>query len=440
MPRETTWRILRSASPAPLLAVDRFAAEANLTARDRGLVRRMVGTEIRRRGTLRAVVRQFARGKPKADLLAHLHVGLVQLLFLDGVPPHAAVSETVRATANTLGLAKARYMNGVLRTVQRALLNELTGDARRDIVGRGLSFEEPIFKDPEEHPLLWAEDALSMPANLMKRWIKRYGQEAAFELGRAAMGEPDMSLRVVGIERAELEKELAALDLSTRPAEHPDVLVIDPGHAEQVIGSESFKAGRFTIQGETALRAAEFLQAQAGERLLDMCAAPGGKTMVLAGSGASVVATDRSPQRLARMASNLERLKVPGKVQCVATDGVGGLNEGKFDGVLVDVPCSNTGVLSARPNARWRFGPRSQGDLTTLQARLLQEAATRVRSGGRLVYSTCSLESEENGRQIRAFLEANPGWTLEEERENTPAAPGGAGPIDGGYAARLRAT
>jgi len=439
MPRETTWRILRSGSPAPLRVVDRFAAQANLTPRDRGLVRRMVGTEIRRRGTLRAVVRHFARGNPKADLVAHLHVGLVQLLFLDGVPPHAAVSETVRATTDTLGLSKGRYMNGVLRTVQRAIHNESTGDAQRDIVGRGLSFEQAIFKDPEVHPLLWAEDALSMPANLMKRWLKRYGQEAAFELGRAAMGEPDLSMRAIGIGRDELEQELAALDVPIRSAEHPDVLLADSGHAEQLLGSDAFKAGRFTIQGETALRAAELLQAQPGEHLLELCAAPGGKTMVLAGAGADVLATDRSAQRLARMASNVARLQIQGKVRCAGMDGVSALKEARFDGVLVDVPCSNTGVLAARPNARWRFGPRSQRDLKSLQARLLAEAATRVRSGGRLVYSTCSLEAEENGRQVREFLDANPTWTLEEEHAGTPAAPGGSGPIDGGYAARLRA-
>ena len=438
MPRETAWRVLRSGSPKPLNEVDRYAREAGLEPRDRALVRRIVGTEIRRRGTLRSIVRKYAKGKPKPDLVAHLHVGLVQLLFLDGVPPHAVLSETVRATADTLGLSKGRYVNAVLRTVQRSVRPETSGDPRRDLVQREVSFDEPVFKDPSEHPLLWFEDALSIPANLMKRWVERYGEERARELALTAMTEPRLSLCGTGVAREDLRAELAAAGIETQDGLHDDVLVTTPATSEGLFQSDAFREGRFTVQGETALRAAELVGAQAGEAVLDMCAAPGGKTAVLARTGAEVLAVDRSAGRLAGLRSNLERLRVPGRVHPAAMDAAAGLDPKRsFDAVLLDAPCSNTGVLAARPGARWRFGPAAQRELTELQSRLLESAASRVRAGGRLVYSTCSLEPEENGRQVRAFLERHGDWRLEQEHEALPGVPGSSGPADGGYAARL---
>ena len=119
-PRHAAWRILRSGRSTPLREVDRVAAAYELDDRDRGLLRRLVGTEVRRRATLRAIVQHFAKGKPSPDVAAHLRLGVAQLCFLDRVPPHAAVSETVGATADTVSLARGRYVNGVLRTVQRA--------------------------------------------------------------------------------------------------------------------------------------------------------------------------------------------------------------------------------------------------------------------------------------------------------------------------------
>ena len=120
MPRVRAWRILRSGSTTPLREVDRAADQAEMDPRDRALLRKLVGCEVRRRGTLRALVARFARGKPNADVAAHLRLGLVQLFFLDRVPVHAAVSETVRAARDTIGMGRSRYVNAVLRAVLRA--------------------------------------------------------------------------------------------------------------------------------------------------------------------------------------------------------------------------------------------------------------------------------------------------------------------------------
>jgi 16S rRNA (cytosine967-C5)-methyltransferase len=150
--------------------------------------------------------------------------------------------------------------------------------------------------------------------------------------------------------------------------------------------------------------------------------------------GADVTAVDIDPGRSASLARTLERLGLTERVRVIESDGTSELEPGDYDAVLVDAPCSNTGVLGARPGARWRYGPRWMAQLGVLQARLLREAATRVRSGGRLVWSTCSLEPEENDQLVRGFLGDHPDFSLAEERS---ALPGVDGPGDGGYAALL---
>jgi len=437
VPRQAAWNVLRSGTETPLRAVDREADRRSLEPRDRALLRRILGTEVRRRGTLRAIVRAFAHGKLSQDLAAHLRLGFAQIFFLDRVPPHAAVSETVRATSDTVGLSKGRTVNAILRAALRARRSGTSGDPTRDIVGRDWTFESPVFRDPREHPLLWAEDALSMPSALIKRWTKRFGEERAFELGRTYLEEPDLSVRVARGERAAARAELEALELAPRDSAHPQVLILDADATETLLSSAPFEEGRLTVQGETALAAAELLRTEAGERVLDLCAAPGGKTAVLAASGATVVAADRSPSRLARLAPGLRRLGLAQNVQPVASLNCAAFPRAVFDAVLVDAPCSNTGVLGARPGARWRFGPSAMRSLAAVQTELLAAGAARTRPGGRLVWSTCSLEPEENERRVRAFLTEHADWSLAAECSALPAQPGGTGPIDGGYAALI---
>jgi 16S rRNA (cytosine967-C5)-methyltransferase len=445
MPRLTAFQVLRSGHPAPMRLVDTFSADAGLDARDRGLVRALVGTEIRRRATLRAIVNRFTKTKPSADLGTLLRLGVAQLLFLDRIPPHAALSETVIIVRDICGVAKGRVANAVLREVQRSARLETSGDARHDLVGRPWTFRPVIFRDPQEHPFLWAEDALSMPSAVIKRWAARHGQEQAFTLADLALREPLLSLRVASGERDPLLDTFAKA--GARAGDLPSNILLPASAGEAIFTSSAFAEGRIAVQGSAAIAAGELVQAQAGERILDLCAAPGGKSLLLAGTGAHVTACDKSPRRFAGMAREIERLQPAGSVSAVASNSTQGLDPmATFDGVLVDAPCSNTGVLAARPGARWRFGPKGLRDLAALGAGLLDDAAERVRPGGRLVHSTCSLEPEENAQQVRSFLERHPGWELEAEHERLPVsgpimegadAPA-PGPTDGGYAARLR--
>jgi 16S rRNA (cytosine967-C5)-methyltransferase len=438
MIRRLAWEILRSGSTAPTREVAGVAAEAGLDARDRGLLQHLVATEVRRRGSLHALVKRFAKGRPNRDLAAHLRLGLAQLFFLDKIPPHAAVSETVRAATETLGQSKGHYVNAVLRAALREHQETPSGDPRRDLVGRGTSFTEPVFADPEQHPYLWAEDALSMPAPLIKRWAKRFGREGAFELAHQCLDDPRLSIRVVSGEREAIAEELGRDGIETEAGLHSAILTASPRALSTLINSACFSEGRVTVQGEAALRAAEFGGAAQGERWLDLCASPGGKSAVIAASGAHLVACDVSGEKVTRLEETLQRLGLGAVVETIQLDKDKAPEGSAFDGVLVDVPCTNTAVLGRRPEARWRWGPKTRASLAEVQEMLLDRGAGLVRPGGKLVYSTCSLEPDENGRRMRSFIESHAGWALEAEEETFPQPLASTGPVDGGYVARLR--
>jgi 16S rRNA (cytosine967-C5)-methyltransferase len=423
----------------PLREVEREAARSGLDARDTGLLRARVGAETRRPATLRAILDHYARARTNPELAAHLRLGLAQLLFLDRVPDHAAVSETVEAVLHTVGFSKARFANALLRAVIADRRAGASGDPRRDLVGRDLHLAEPVFRDPAAHPLLWAEDAFSIPAALLKRWERRHGVERAQALARFFLGEPALCVRGVGIDAGALLARLRARDVPAEPGFHPRVVRVPAEHAAAALGDGELAAGRLTVQGESALAAAELVGAQPGETVLDLCAAPGGKTAALAETGADVVAVDDDPTRVAKLRETCARLGLGERVRIVCADAAAPLAPGlerEYDAVLVDAPCSNTGVLGARPGARWRFGPKELADLGRLQGLLLAAAAARVRPGGRLVWSTCSLEPEENAQLVKRFLAEHAGFRLAAQHEALPGA-GPDAPADGGFAARL---
>ncbi|MBI5363514.1 MAG: hypothetical protein HZA53_10080 [Planctomycetes bacterium] len=436
--RILAWRILRKQHATPLRLAEAVAERAQLSGRDRRLLLSLVGIELRRRGTLNTLVRHFSRGKADTAVGAHVALGLIQAFLLDRIPDHAVVAESVRAARITLGERHGRTVEIVLRAALGSRMRGNTGDVRRDLPLRDLAFANSVFHDPKEHPLLWAEEALSMPVPIMKRWLKRYGEERAFGLARGALEEPDLSVRVVQGERKAVCAELATIEIAARDGAHDRIFLVPRSRSARLLASVPFTEGRITIQGETALRAAELVQARADERILDLCAAPGGKTAVLAAAGARVVARDVDEKRLARVTNTLARLKLATNVELSPGRGAEGLAPDAFDAVLVDAPCSNTGVLGKRPGARWRFSSDSQVALGALQAALLADAARCVRPGGRLVYSTCSIEPEENQRRVKAFLGARADFALEAELDHLPDTRGPSGPLDGGYAARLR--
>ncbi len=435
--------------------LDDPAALAGLDRRDAALVRELVYGVERHRRTLKHLLRglsHVAVEKINPPVRIQLYLGLYQLLFLEKVPPHAAVAETVELAR---GKATRGFVNAILRAAARLVESRGTGEPPPGVPptrvlptrpGAHLVLADPVLPDPVADPVRAHGVRHSYPDELVARWLARLGPEptrAALEAGNEV---PPLFLRANRrrIARDALAARLRQEGVETEPAATPDGLRVAAGAHAHPAELESFREGLFTVQDETAQRAVLALDPQPGERILDLCAAPGGKATQIAealGERGEVVAVDVAPDRLALVEESARRLGLAG-VRTVAADvlapgATGSLAApGPFDRVLADVPCSNTGVLRRRVEARWRFRPADLDGLTTLQQRLLGAAADAVRPGGLVVYSTCSVEDEEDRGLVDRFL-ADPrgaGFTLEGDERILPRPGGG----DGGYIARLR--
>jgi 16S rRNA (cytosine967-C5)-methyltransferase len=405
----------RARAVEALVAVERggLAGEV-LTHGDGRFVRELALGSLRRRGTLDCVHAAFgSRALDELDpaVRAAVRVGLYQLLFLDGVPPHAAVAETVGAVHP----AARSYVNAVLRSMLRES-RRVTEDLDRGGAsptkrlhrpGRAVFFfSRAVFPDPERDRLAWLAAVHSHPRFLVERWVGRMGEAAAVARMEADNQTPPLTLRPRAgrIDAAGLAERLAreglASSLLTRDGGPPAVLVA-PG-AEGLFATRAFQQGLFSVQDAEQMDAAEILAPQEGEVVWDPCAAPGGKATQLAEQlevAGRVVATDGDEQRLAPLRENVARLGLAnvaiGLHDALADAPPPGAPERGFDALLVDAPCSNTAVLGRRPEVRWRLREETFARLADLQRRLVAGAARRLSSGGRLVYSVCSLEPEE---------------------------------------------
>ncbi len=352
------------------------AAQGRLSAQDRAFARALVMAALRRLGPIDRALDGRLKREPPAPVRGLLRLGLAQAFWLD-VPAFAAVDTTVSLTPAPL----------------RGLVNAVL---------RGLIREGP----PRENP-----EALA-PAWLMARWRAAYGEADALAIAAQIAEEPatDLTLRDGG-GVADLAQALEAERLpqgSLRCRRRGDVAAW-PGYAE----------GRWWVQDAAAALPARLLAAPPGETILDLCAAPGGKTLQLAAAGAAVTAVDRSAGRLRRLAAGLARTGLTAEV--VAADATAWADARTFDAVLLDAPCSATGTFRHHPDVLWNARPGDIAALAAVQAQLLAAAAARVKPGGRLVYAVCSLEPEEGEAQARAFLSRRPDFALD------PIAAGEAG-------------
>ncbi|MCY2959801.1 MAG: hypothetical protein NTY35_06510 [Planctomycetota bacterium] len=404
--RVVAWHLLRETRILTRRAVLRAVRDADLQPRDRSLLVHILGAELRRRTALRAIAEHYAERRLRPDVALFAHIGLAQLLFLDDVPDHAAISETVESARTALGERPSAAVNALLRRVQREVRRGASGDVRRDVPVADIHFEQAVFADPVAHWLLWAEQALSLPVPIGRRWRNRLGAETAEGLARSMIEPPDVSLLVLRGEVGLVAQELA--DSSPRPSAHPRMLLFPAASLRTVRASDALRRGDAVLLGEALVRAAELVGAAPGERVIELRARMRSPNPALAQSGADVVL------------HGLESAPTTG-----------------FDAAFLAAPSSDTGILGARPQARWRFDAARSAALATAQVSLLTRAAAAVRSGGRLVYATRSIEPDENQRRIRAFLATEPEWSLAAEIESLPAVRGASGPVDGGYAARL---
>ena len=366
------------------LATKDFPATLLPEGPDRAFVQDLVYTVIRRLRPLRKVLGALVTKWPKGELEALLYVGAAQVLYMDEVPDFAAVNETVEAAKQCDNKSVAKVVNAVLRNLIR----------RRE------EFEQMIAAAP-------LEERESFPTALVRRWTARFGAENAAKLC-AWHNEP-------------AETFLARKDGSFVALERGKKVTEVPGFAE----------GGFIVQDPGTALAVELVDAQPGEAILDACAAPGGKTIQLAWRGAKVTACEVNPKRRRKLEENLKRVGVEVEV-ADALDSCR-LQSIAFGKVLVDAPCSNTGVLRRRPDARWNWSVEKLEALVKLQAEILDQVEPLVAPGGTLVYSTCSNEPEENLEQVNAFLVRHPDFKLDVTRESVPFESG----HDGAFAARF---
>lgn len=404
--RLVAWHLLRDARAVTRRAARRAIRDAELAPLDRVLLGRILGVETRRRAALRAIAESHAERKPRPDVALFVHVGLAQLVFLDDVPDHAAIGETVEAARTRLGEKPSAAVNALLRRVQRELRRGSSGDPRRDVPFTDLHFTRAVFADPVAHRLLWAEQALSLAVPIGRRWTNRYGAERAEEYARASLLAPATSVALVREDDA-LRAELASVG-DVRATCHPRVVRMPASAREAVRRGAPRRRGDVRLLTEASVRAVELLDARAGERVLELRARRRDPNALLVASGAHVEARGLDDVRIALDA------------------------EAHFDAAFVLAPSSETGVLATKPNARWLFDARRMQELASTQESLLVEASRRTTN--RVVYATRSIEPDENQRRVRAFVAAHPAWRVASELEHLP---GVDGRTEGGYAALI---
>ena len=423
--------------------LDRQLSQSPLSPPDRRLATQLAYGVMRRRGTLFALLRPLITREPhkvEGWLWDVLGLGAFQLAFLQQMPVHAALHETVELAERFDRPGAKGFINGILRALSRALTNEVAPGPAADALpieeGRYRRLARPIFPDPTAFPSRYLSAAFALPEWLAERWLKRFSVDECHRLGFWFAGPAPLSLRCnpLRIERDAFLAACAAKGIAAEAGSSPQAVRLrEPAPVRELPG---FEEGWFAVQDETSMRVAAALAPTPGSRVLDLCAAPGGKSTHLAElmrDEGVVIACDVDERRLRTVEELSRRLGLKSvRTGLVHPDG-GGVPQGPFDAVLVDAPCSNTGVLGRRPEVRWRLKPDDLRHLVEMQTRLLRLAVERVRPGGAVVYSTCSIEPEENRGVVETVLRATPGMRCEAEEESVPGRP-----ADGGYWARLR--
>jgi len=402
-------------------------AVARLEPRERAWTQELVYGTLRLRGRIDHMLAPLVRRGLDAlepDVLDTLRLAAYQLLEMDAVPDYAAVSQAVEQARGAGGRGADRLVNGVLR----AWL------ARRS---------EPEWPDEARDPAGFLATWGSHPRWLVERWIARWGPAEARRLVEANNRRPELYLRPIGISAADAVERLAAAGISAEPVPFaPDaVRVLPPAGA-----ADALAAVPAVVQDPAAGLVVRYAAVPPGGLVEDLAAAPGGKALALAAEARYTAAADASFARLGRVRENARRLGAARLGLLVADARRPPLRDGAADAVLLDVPCTGTGTFRRHPDARWRVQPGDLASLTALQREMLDAAAALPRPGGLLIYSTCSLEPEENETQVDWFLDRHPEYAIRPPAGFDPALLDAQGRlavlpqrtgVDGAFAARL---
>jgi 16S rRNA (cytosine967-C5)-methyltransferase len=406
--RKIAYEVLRRVEAEGAYASDLLHSElgARVKPEDAGLATELVMGVLRWRRLLDFLLeRQLKKPVARLDwpVALALRIGLYQLRFLERIPPRAAVNESVELVKSARKTSAATLVNAVLRRAA----DEARVPATKFV--------------PQATPLAARLGILhSNPTWIVERWLKRLGEEQTIALLEANNRAPRLSCALHDVTRR--EEIFAALQNAGLRIEPGNILqsafAISGGSPTR---TESFHAGAISIQDEASQTVPLLLDTQPGDRVLDLCAAPGGKTPPLvraAGANGIVVAADRHAHRLRAMREQFKRLALT-RVGLVVLDAASPLPFGVlFDRILMDAPCSGTGTLARHPEIRWRLNPEQLAEFHALQTSLLHSALQQLAPGGRLVYSTCSMEPEENEQVVEHALRSTNGF----QRDTTDEA------------------
>jgi len=406
-------RIEKDRSYADILIDNEFSS-GELRGPDRGLLTELVYGVLRHRGTLDHIVNQFSHQKAEKlerNVLILLRLGLYQSLFLDRIPVSAAVNETVNL-ANALAPRASGMINAVLRRADRE-----RGEIR--------------YPDRQSEPVAFLAARYSHLPWIIRQWIDQLGFDEAETLAKAMSEAPLLTLRAntLRISRDDLLSRLESTGITAVPARF-STDGINVTTRVPLAGLPEFQEGLCTIQDESSQMAAIFLAPRPGESVLDVCAAPGGKTTHLAQlmeNRGEIVAGDSAPRKLALIEETTRRLGID-IITTMALDATMPLKEGpsqlvkgkRYNRVLVDAPCSGLGVLRRNPDGKWRKTPDDIKKLSARQKAILGNSADKLNDGGTLLYATCSTSREENEEVVAEFLSKRPDFMLEDLRSHFP--------------------
>jgi len=399
-----------------------------LDARDRRWTQELIWGMLRKRGWLDAVLAARVRGgiaKLDPDVADLLRLGAYQLVAMGSVPPYAAIAQTVELTKRRHGIGASKLANAVLRRIDR----------ERDAL-------EPA--EPADSIEALAQ-RYSHPRWVIARWLDRWTRGDVEALLESNNREATITVRPFGTTREQLADMLEGAGVQTHPVPLlSESLQLEAGVALTELGV--FKQGLIFVQDPAATLVTQYAAIPDGAIVADLCAAPGGKAVELSRTASLVIAADRSAPRLDRMIVGLGRIGAVNLIPLVADARFPAI--APVDAVLIDVPCTGTGTFKRHPDARWRLRMSDFAVLGALQRQILRAAAAIVKPGGLLIYSTCSLEWEENDEQIDAFLKEHPEYTLEPPADGTvpeSVMDGGllrvlpqTSATDGAFAARMR--
>jgi 16S rRNA (cytosine967-C5)-methyltransferase len=367
---------------------------ARLDPRDRRWTRELVYGMLRRRSWLDALLAQRVSGglaRLDFDVIDLLRLGGYQLLAMGSVPAYAAIGQTVEVVKRRHGIGASKLANAVLRRLDRE--REHLEIPTPDDLAEALALE------------------FSHPRWIVARWLARWGEADTRALLAANNGEAPLVARPYHVVREQLEAMLESAGVETADAPLVADSIVLTGGVGSMTELGAFKQGLFHLQDPASTLVTRYASVPTGASVADLCAAPGGKALELARSAGTVYASDLSRGRLARVQENVRRLDVDNVIPFVADAMQPALRD--MDAVLIDVPCTGTGTFRRHPDARWRLKASDLAVLPAMQRKILRAAADVVRPGGLLVYSTCSLELEENDEQVATFLAEHPEWRIE---------------------------